>query len=317
MAKFLMLIGLPGSGKSTWSALYKSKNPNTAIISSDAIREEVFGDVNDQTHNAEVFEIMKTRTFDFLNSDIDVIYDATNLNSKRRINFLKGLPDNTIKIAVLFAVAFNLCKEQNEMRERVVPEDVMNRMYKSFQIPSKYEGFSNIILVGSPEYKQDIAKRQIDEIISISRDVLHDNPHHSSTLGEHNKLAWEHSLEIIKIHDLGFETAYILSEAAKYHDIGKWYCKTFKNLKGDYTDIAHYYGHENVSAYIYLTTAITQHTYFDDTKYKNIILLISNLIANHMIFFNEEATLNKKKELFDSEFWQLLKWLHECDLAAK
>lgn len=316
MAKFIMLIGLPGCGKSTYAVKYKSKNPDTAIISSDEIREEVFGNVNDQTHNTEVFEIMKNRTLEFLKSNIDVIYDATNINRKRRISFLNLLPTNTIKIGVMFAVPFDLCKEQNEHRSRKVPFEVMNRMYKHFQVPCKGEGFDELHIEGIPEYKAELATRQLDAEEAISADCSHDNPHHSSTLGGHCLNAWKYAFEIIKRENLNFEKSYILTETCRYHDIGKWFCRQFMNSKGEHTPEAHYYGHENVSAYLYLSTMIMKSTIIDRKDYIEYILTIANLISQHMIFFscpNVDKTLEK---IYDNDFIQMLKWVHEADVQA-
>ena len=54
---FLMLVGLPCSGKSTISKKLAEKY-NATIFSSDALREEMFGDVNDQTHNQELLYVL-------------------------------------------------------------------------------------------------------------------------------------------------------------------------------------------------------------------------------------------------------------------
>lgn len=316
MAKFIMLIGLPGSGKSTYATRYKSKYPNTAVVSSDEIREELFGDVNDQTHNGEVFTTMLNRTREFLKADIDVIYDATNINRKRRTNLLKELPDDTVKIAVIFAVAFELCREQNENRSRQVPYEVLERMYKSFQVPSHGEGFNKIEIEGSPTYKEEIARRQIAEIENLAKNCSQDNSHHRFTIGEHCLHTWAHSLDIIKCENLSFSKAFILSQACRYHDIGKWFCKHFYNAKGEHTNEAHYYNHENVGAYIYLSTMYATPTLFGIEEYHQIILIIANLIANHMVFWTDEGTINKRKQLYTEEFWQLLEWVHECDMNA-
>ena len=48
--KFIMLCGLPASGKS-FKAQELAKLHEATIFSSDALREEMFNDVNDQTHN--------------------------------------------------------------------------------------------------------------------------------------------------------------------------------------------------------------------------------------------------------------------------
>lgn len=44
MVEFIMLVGLPGSGKSTYAEKLKEKG--YIIHSSDAIREELTGDIN-------------------------------------------------------------------------------------------------------------------------------------------------------------------------------------------------------------------------------------------------------------------------------
>lgn len=54
MNKLYMMIGLPGSGKST-IAKELSKSEDTVIVSSDEIRKEL-GDINDQSQNNKVFE---------------------------------------------------------------------------------------------------------------------------------------------------------------------------------------------------------------------------------------------------------------------
>lgn len=97
--KFMMLIGLPGSGKSTWAEKYLTNSGNTVIISSDKIRKELFGDENSQEDNTRVFHEMEIRTLDYLNKGVYVIYDATNVVRKRRKALLDKLPTWVIKEA--------------------------------------------------------------------------------------------------------------------------------------------------------------------------------------------------------------------------
>ena len=52
--KFIMMCGLVASGKST-RVKELAKEYNATIFSSDALREELFNDVNDQEHNQELF----------------------------------------------------------------------------------------------------------------------------------------------------------------------------------------------------------------------------------------------------------------------
>ena len=75
-----ILIGLPASGKSSYCKDKLKENRDIEIVSSDAIREEVFGDVNDQSHNGEVFNIVFKRVREAILNNRDVILDATNLS---------------------------------------------------------------------------------------------------------------------------------------------------------------------------------------------------------------------------------------------
>ena len=45
-----IMCGLNGSGKSTFATQIFNENPNTVIVSSDAIREELTGNYEDQEH---------------------------------------------------------------------------------------------------------------------------------------------------------------------------------------------------------------------------------------------------------------------------
>ena len=59
-----LTVGTSGSGKSTFC-----KNHSGIIICPDEIREKVFGDINDQTHNRTVFDIAYYTLEKFLKSN--------------------------------------------------------------------------------------------------------------------------------------------------------------------------------------------------------------------------------------------------------
>ena len=81
-----MLVGLPGSGKSTWA-----EKQNMDIFSSDAIREELYGDASIQGDNNLIFDLLHSRIIENLKSGKDSIFDATNLSSKKRRHFMRKL----------------------------------------------------------------------------------------------------------------------------------------------------------------------------------------------------------------------------------
>ena len=72
-----------------------------------------------------------------------------------------------------------------------------------------------------------------------------DNPHHSRTLEGHTQAV------VANLEAQGCREQ--LLRVARYHDAGKLYTKSFLNVHGQRTEHAHYRGHENYSAYLYLT----------------------------------------------------------------
>ena len=141
---FTMMVGLVGSGKSTY-AKQLAKETNAIICSSDAIREELCGDENSQDNNDEVFKILHSRIKENLKNGKNVIYDATNINSKRRRAFLSELRRiPCVKKCVIMTTPFEMCCNQNESRDRVVPYEVIERMYKNWNTPYWFEGWNEI-----------------------------------------------------------------------------------------------------------------------------------------------------------------------------
>lgn len=88
MQNFFMMVGLPGSGKSTFARNVLSASPGAVVHSSDEIRRELLGDKNDQTQQALVFSTLHERVFSDLRAGKNVVYDATNINYKQRKQFV-------------------------------------------------------------------------------------------------------------------------------------------------------------------------------------------------------------------------------------
>ena len=297
MNKLIMLIGLPASGKTSFAKTLQSsyKENDIEIISSDAIRNELFGSEEEQKYNDKVFkEVYKRARFSIQHKKITVI-DATNLNRKRRINFIKTMPKCEVE-AVVFAIPFELCCERNAARERVVPQSAMEKMYRSFQPPHYAEGFDDIQIVGSKDVGLYIYKCEQENI-----KTSHDNSHHTFSCGIH---CFEAELYIKNKYPNEVD----LQMAARFHDVCKYKCKVFHNAKGEPTEEAHYYNHENVSAYDFIV-----HYYLMPPKR---VIHIANLIANHMVFYAGEQAMEKRRKLYGEKFWEDLKKIHEADKSA-
>ena len=299
-----LLVGLPGSGKSTYAKLLCKKQ--TIVYSSDKIRKEITGDVNNQLFNMKVFDILKKRTIESLLNGNSVIIDSTNLSYKRRKNFIESL--NKIecnKIAIVMATPFNECIKRDSERERSVGKNVLDRMYKSFSMPSKMEGFDKIdIAYADCEYNNYKASDMIDKVIFL-KNINQCNSNHSLTIGSHCEKTWENLL--------GTDCDMRICYAGLLHDIGKQYTMSFQNFKGEYSNQAHFYRHENVSTYeamFYL-----KGNGFDI----NSIIYICNLIQYHMRphLLTTEKSINKLKRFLGEDFYNDLMLLHEADKNAR
>lgn len=266
-----ILIGLPASGKSTYAE--KHQDENTEVFSSDKYRESHPG----ITH-PEVFNYLHKNIKQALQNGHDCIFDATNLSRKHRIELITSVRKYADAIvAHLFLVPMHVCIERNEHRENKheVTPDVIHRMISSFQPPWYSEGFDEIIIHMDTNI-------DTNDVLGYTTEDLNDfdqkNHHHKFTVGVHEQNAEKYILE----HYMFTEHLPFLQLAARHHDDGKLFTQTFINMKGEQTEEAHYYGHECVSAYLFLLRAY----YCADTLGYPLTdwgkLYVSNLIAYHM-----------------------------------
>ena len=304
MPTFYLLIGLPGSGKSTYIENFEE---DAVVVSSDAIREELYGSAEVQDNPARVFQIAHERVIAALQEGQNAILDATNLNAKKRANLLakidKQVKDPVNKVAIVIATSIKACVERQVNRERKVPEEVIWRMARQFQTPSDWEGWTEIRLVRTEVSYYD----KLEHDLSYSN-VPHYCKYHMETIRDH--MLFAEALAAYKAKTWGYPTEEIefIKKIARYHDIGKIYTVEFVT-KGE-TKVAHYYGHENVSAYLFLCDPILQKTLA--TKE---ILVGSYVINCHMRHYSE-----KNMDKFYSEkmgkYAEYLRILEEADSAA-
>lgn len=151
MTKVLyMLIGLPGSGKSSFR---KEISADAAVISTDDVLENL-AKFEGKTYN-EVFkeniayaERVMAEAIN-INKDKDiVIWDQTNLTSATRKSKLAKFPDHK-KIAVYFDIDHAVIDRRNEEREkfgRSIPWGILSSMKKSIEMPTEEEGFDAIVI---------------------------------------------------------------------------------------------------------------------------------------------------------------------------
>lgn len=305
MPKLYVMIGLSASGKSTIANKIK-EDSNIEIVSSDKIREEYFGGVENQSNHSDVFQIFYQKIVSILNSGHDVIADATNITIKSRKQMFQHVKDIECDIIGYLCVKdINSCIIDDKKRENSVGKRAIERQRDRFQLPFKEEGFKDILIFNNV----DMEKYKPDDYLKMMEGFEQENPHHTQTLLEH-VMSVANRLTVTASK---FDSSLLV--AGLYHDIGKLYTKT----KGE-DGVAHYYSHENYGAYLLLTNLCY--------KSEENIIVFSNIekeydtifYVNYHMLPNQwvtTRTINKWSSIFGEEKFEKLKLINEADKWRK
>ena len=150
MPKLYMLVGVPGSGKSTWI-----KNQiwalGLSVVSTDPWVED-HAKRQGKTYS-EVFEEYMPQAVELMAKEVvaareagrDVLWDQTSTTVKSRARKFNMLPDYW-HIAVVFQPpAIEVLKERLARRvEQPIPWEVVQGMIDNFEYPTNKEGFKEI-----------------------------------------------------------------------------------------------------------------------------------------------------------------------------
>ena len=295
MQIFEMLVGVAGAGKSTFAQLQRQSiedrtGVECVICSSDAIRGELWGDESDQREPNKVFQVMLARTRKALSEGKSVIYDAANIEEKYRVQILQQIYKfDCKKICDVFITKPETCIARQSLRARKVPEYVIWRQIKKFQTPNYYEGWDEIHVI-----IEAFSKEEFNEEVNKLVDFDQHNPHHIHNLMDHQWYSGQYAKDK--------EYQQIVIDAAFLHDFGKIYTQIF-----DEAGVAHYYNHENVSAYFYFLLTNQSSDDAIDSSW---------LIAHHMDFFKDEKYMKKLRTRAGERLYTALERLHKCDVES-
>ena len=150
MNKLYVLVGVPGSGKSTWVANQRWAN-ECAYVSTD-MHVEAYAKEQGKTYS-EVFDEYMPKAIKLMAEQVnqarkegkDVVWDQTSTTVASRKKKFKMLPDYEA-IAVVFKTP-----DDEELRRRLksrpgkhIPQRVIYQMKEHWQTPTLEEGFKEI-----------------------------------------------------------------------------------------------------------------------------------------------------------------------------
>lgn len=135
-----VMVGIPGSGKSTW-AREQCASRKAVIVNRDAIRSMLTGNsqkmVGDSTFEELVTRIEDDAVYNAINSEKNVILDATNTRVKATVRRMDSLAASALRyngpfpkiVPVVMDTPFDECLARNAQREHPVPEQVLHSMH--------------------------------------------------------------------------------------------------------------------------------------------------------------------------------------------
>lgn len=149
MVKLIMLIGIPGSGKTTYSKEL-SERYSAKVISSDKVRQLYVG-----IDEKEVFPTVYKLCVEELKSGKNVILDATHITPKVRKRTFDALDAYGIaydKVAIFVDTPVEECIRRVEIRnqnpeELFLPLEVISSYGQNIIPPNVDEGFMEIQVI--------------------------------------------------------------------------------------------------------------------------------------------------------------------------
>lgn len=178
-AEFIMMVGLPAAGKSTWCESHAAAHPDKRynILGTNLIMEKmkVTGLARKRNYHGRWEELIKQATgilntlFKIVEQKLErfprnIILDQTNVYESARRRKLRSFSTFGRKVAVVIVNSGEELNKRNAKREKeegkFVPESAVMEMKANFRTPVLSEGLTEIQFI---EMDESAAKKQIED----------------------------------------------------------------------------------------------------------------------------------------------------------
>lgn len=141
----IMMSALPGSGKDTY---IRTNYQNWNVVSLDAIRTELKIKPTDKSGNGRVIQLAKERAKEFMRKKQNFIWNATNITTQLRGQLIDLFTSYGGKVKIIYIeVPYNTLIQQNNNREAVVPNNVIDKMICKLEPPQLDEACEVINII--------------------------------------------------------------------------------------------------------------------------------------------------------------------------
>ena len=135
-----MMAGLPLAGKDTW---IEKNGAGMAVISLDEIRKEL--GISPKDGSGKVANLAIKRARNLLRKQESFIWNATNLLQETRQRLVRLFAGYGARVHILYLeTPYEELLERNRVRERQIPEKVLEQMIDKLEMPEPWEGYEVI-----------------------------------------------------------------------------------------------------------------------------------------------------------------------------
>ena len=133
----VMMSALPGSGKDTYIA---NNLKGWGVVSLDDIRQELGVKPTDKSGNGRVIQLGKERAKEFMRKKQNFVWNATNITAQMRQQLIELFESYGGRVTIVYVeVPYKTLLKQNNSRDEIVPQVVLDRMVGKLEPPVREE----------------------------------------------------------------------------------------------------------------------------------------------------------------------------------